>query len=130
MEKLAEERQNAWDNAAEVYEERDLLVAALARVYPSHLMQSTRMDAKGERQTVICIHSPAGQLPWTLPRRTLDKNAADDAVQASGGTLHMALADLEITPNDWDGAKTKDRLDRLRRLAHGLAPTKGNGSDV
>lgn len=93
-----QERQYAFDNQAKVYEERDLLIGALARVYPSHLMQNSRNG-----KPVLCIHTPSGQLAWTL-------HTASDR-------LRSAIADLPVTHNDWDRAKTADRLDRLEQLA-------------
>lgn len=102
----ADERKGwAWEHAAEVYRERDLLVAALARCYPSHVM------AAGKDRAAICIHTPAGQLAWMFPMRS------EGTVQANSGTLHDCLSDLPTTPNDWDKAKAADRYARLEKLA-------------
>lgn len=107
-EKLEETRQWAWDNAKEAYEERDLLIAALARAHPSHRMET------GRDRVAICIHSPVGQLAWNFPQHS------PGIPQVTGPTLREALADIEMKPNDWDGAKTAQRTERLRRLAHGM----------
>jgi hypothetical protein len=105
----------AWEHAAEIYAERDLLVCVLARLaeqtdtagYSAHVME-TRPG-----RVAICVHTPAGQLAWTFPRRAKDR----DAVQAHSGVFAECLADLPTTAGDWDGAKTVDRIARLKTLA-------------
>ena len=94
------ERQHAFDNQARIYEERDLLIGALARCYPSHRMRNSRNGKE-----TLCIHTPAGQLAWTL-------HTASDRLKA-------AIGDIGASDNDWDKAKTAERLDRLERLARG-----------
>lgn len=96
-----EQKQWAYDNQAKVYEERDLLVRALSKVYPAHLMR--HRGTSGNRKPVVCIEHPAvGQICWTLL-------GGDE--QATAMFRH-----LEWQDNDWDGHKTADRYDRLRRL--------------
>lgn len=96
--KAIERQEWAWANAAEVYRERDLLVRALSLLYPAHLMRHVGHHS-GNRKPVVCIHSPAGQLAWTIP---------DDM---AGQYSH-----LEETANDWDGCKTSERMTRLLNL--------------
>jgi hypothetical protein len=92
----AETRQQwAWEHAAEVYLERDLLIGVLTHHYPSHLMKHTH-----HRKLTVCIHTPAGQLAWTVSE-----------------SLKPLVCHLAITENDWDKAKVIERHDRLRRLA-------------
>ena len=81
---------------AEAYRERDLLVRALSKQFPSHL---SAYSNKRTDKLVVCIHTPAGQLAWTIP---------DD--------MHDAYGHLEQTPNDWDKHKTAERLARLEAL--------------
>ena len=88
----------AWAHAAEVYRERDLLVCALSKVYPSHLM---RHHSSRNQHAVVCIHTPVGQLAWTFP----------DTEWAKAHFGH-----LEWRENDWDGCKTKERFERLEKL--------------
>ncbi len=97
-ERAEKERQDAFDNQARVYEERDLLIGALARCFPSHLMRNSRNG-----KAVLCVHTPAGQLAWTI-------HSASDRLRA-------AIADLPVVENHWDRAKTDDRLNRLEVLA-------------
>lgn len=89
----------AWEHAAEVYKERDLLVRALSTVYPSHLMYRKGHQPAGAKKVVVCIHSPAGQLAWTIPKE-----------------IQPQFSHLELTANDWDGHKTADRFARLAEL--------------
>ena len=97
-----EEKQWAFDNQAKVYEERDLLVRALSKVYPAHLMRH-KGETTGNRKPVVCIvHPEVGQLCWTLL-------GGDEQAKAQ-------FRHLEWTDNDWDGHKTADRYARLRSL--------------
>lgn len=89
----------AWANAAEIYRERDLLVRALSKCHPSHLMRHVR---SGNPKPVVCIHTPAGKLAWTLPE-------GDDYAKSH-------YRHLEWTDNDWDGCKTAERFERLEAL--------------
>ncbi len=97
----AETRQQwAFDNQAEIYRERDRLIRALSKAYPSHLM---RHRGNSNPKPVVCIvHPEVGQLCWTLM-------GGDE--QAKTMFRH-----LEWTDNDWDGHKTADRNDRLDRI--------------
>lgn len=93
----------AWEHAAEVYKERDLLVRALSLLYPSHLMyRKGHQSASGPRKVVVCIHAPTGQLAWTIPE-----------------TMRASYGHLKITENDWDGHKTAIRTARLVDLKAG-----------
>jgi len=95
-----EQKQWAWDHASEVYRERDLLVGALARLYPSHRMAHTKAGGK----PTICIHTPAGQCAWALSDALAD-----------------LLDDIPLTDNDWDRAKVADRHARLEKLSRGVS---------
>ncbi len=98
----AETRQQwAFDHQAEVYRERDLLVRALSKAHPSHLMR--HKGKSGHHKPVVCIvHPEAGQMCWTL--------IGGDA-QAKELFGH-----LDWTDNDWDGHKTADRYARLAKV--------------
>lgn len=89
----------AWEHAAEIYKERDLLVRALSMQFPSHLMYRKGHQPAGAKKIIVCIHSPAGQLTWTIP-----------------DTMRAEYTHLELTANDWDGHKTADRMTRLGAL--------------
>ncbi len=96
----------AWEHQAEVYLERDLLVRVLSKMYPSHLMRHVGKGS-GNRKPVVCIHTPEGQLAWTLPGASVED--ADNFARAH-------YRHLEWRDNDWDGHKTVDRYARLRKL--------------
>ena len=86
----------AWEHLAEVYRERDLLVRALSKHFPSHLSDYSN---KRTDKLVVCIHTPAGQMAWTIPNEMIE-----------------SYAHLEKTANDWDKHKTADRFARLEAL--------------
>ena len=93
------EKEWAWGHAAEIYRERDLLVRALSKLYPSHLAPRAGHQPKGKTAWVVCIHIPGSQLAWSLPAHMLP------------------LYDhLERTDNDWDRHKTAERFERLEAL--------------
>jgi len=77
--------------------ERDLLVAVLSRIWPSHITSA------GQRKLVwtdvVCIHSPAGPLTWGLP------------VDRAHWFDH-----LERRACKWDGTGAGERGARLRAL--------------
>jgi hypothetical protein len=92
--KSAHARERRWQA------ERDLLVAVLSRIFPSHLAQPEghRMDQL--MSEIICIHSPVGQLAWGMP--------ADHA----SWFAHLKH-DRKCR---WDRHNMGDRMARLRRL--------------
>lgn len=85
---------------ANAYTERNALVAALSRMYPSHLMKhgdDPQWDP--EWLWIVCIDSPAGQLSWHL----------HDA--------HLPMfSHLVEQPNDWDGHTTEEKYARVAKL--------------
>lgn len=78
--------------------ERDLLVAVLSRLWPSHIASA------GQHQLVwtdvVCIHSPAGQLAWGLP------------VDRAHLFAHLDRDESCV----WDRHGASERAARLRRL--------------
>lgn len=51
------------------YRERDILVAALSKCFPSHLTRHVpqpREDWDDEWLNVVCVHLPAGQATWHI----------------------------------------------------------------
>lgn len=92
----------AYDNQLKIYEERDLLIRALSKVYPSHLTRNSGRKG-GAGKAVVCIHTPNnGQLAWTLL-------GGDE--QATAQFRH-----LEWTDNDWNGDTADERKQRLAGL--------------
>ena len=92
------EKEWAWEHTAEAYKERDLLVCALARRYPSHLMEHSQSSA-ARRRVVVCIHTHEGHLNFML---------TDDML--------TQLADLEMQESHWDGSKRPEKRARMYRL--------------
>jgi hypothetical protein len=90
----------AFDNQYEIYLERDLLVAALARLWPSHVMEHTHSPRSKGRRLVICIHAPFGHITWTIP----------EELEPS----YRATA--QCGENDYDGCKTTEKRERLLRF--------------
>lgn len=97
-EKEADE-QRASKNTA--YDERNRLVAVLSKLWPAHLAQHPETDTSWERDwmTIICIHSPVGQLTWHIH---------DDH--------RLLFAHLTMGESHWDGHSTEVKYARLAAL--------------
>jgi hypothetical protein len=81
------------------YEERNRVVAVLSAIWPSHLAHHPESDLTWERDwlTIVCIHSPAGQLTWHIH-----------------DSQTFLFAHLPIGENHWDGHTTEQKYQRLR----------------
>jgi len=79
------------------YQQRDILVAVFARLWPSHLAPA--QDSEEGWRYVVCVHSPKGQMAW---------HVADDELAFFRG--------LDIKPSDWDGHTSAQKTDRLIKL--------------
>jgi hypothetical protein len=92
--KSAHARERRWQA------ERDLLVAVMSRIWPSHLAQPEghRMDSL--MSEIICIHSPVGQLAWGMP---------PDHAPWFAHLKHDRTC-------RWDRHNMGDRMARLRKL--------------
>lgn len=83
------------------YTERNSVVAFLSSIYPSHLCvhDPNDTDLEDEWRTIVCIHSPCGQLTWHLHDN------------------HVPLFDhLEMDHSHWDGHSTEEKYRRLAEL--------------
>lgn len=94
---------NAKDSA---YKERNLLVAALSKVFPAHLALHPDEDTEWEDdwRTIVFIEIPVGkgkttQVSWHI--------------HESEKSLFKHLPEGR---NDWDGHDTKEKYNRLRRV--------------
>lgn len=90
----------------EAYRERNQLVSFLARLYPSHFKQHPAEDKKWEDdwRTIVCIHSPAGQMTWHIH-----------------DSEHDLFGFLNVKPDPfpdcvWDGHTTPEKYYRLSNL--------------
>jgi len=93
----------AQKNAA--YSERNQLVAALSKLFPSHLLIHPAADVTWEEgwRTIVCIHLPAGQAAWHFhdSERHLLSHLKDSDVPECAG---------------WDGHTTEEKYQRLSQL--------------
>jgi len=102
IETLREEKRAA-------YAERNRLVAALSKLWPSHLADHPADDLMwdDEWRTIVCIHSPVGQLTWHIKRGE------------KAWFAHLAKAE-----GHWDGHTTLEKYARLESLrSDAPAPT-------
>jgi hypothetical protein len=83
-----------------VYAERNALVCALSKVWPSHIAQHPEDPSwDPEWNNIVFIQSPAGQLTWHIHERELPM-----------------FAHLNPGPNNWDGHTTAEKYERLATL--------------
>lgn len=90
-----------WAGAVErdkIYAERNKLVCALSKLWPSHLAQHPASDTAWDPnwRNIVCIHAPVGQLSWHI----MDSE------------LHM-FRHLSLEQNDWDEHTTEQKYERL-----------------
>ena len=88
---------------AEVYHERDQLVAALSKHYEAHFAVDETTDH--EWRYVICIHLPTGQVTWHIH---------DSEVEL------FAHLEEQDRPQHWDGHDTDEKYRRLNALPDSL----------
>lgn len=83
------------------YRERDQLIAALSKVFPSHL---ARHEGPWEEdwRNIVCVHLPTGQATWHV----------------HDGEMPL-FAHLPEGLNHWDGHTTEEKYERLRALQRG-----------
>jgi hypothetical protein len=81
------------------YSERDMLVAALSKVFPAHLAEHEGEWEEGWR-TIVCVHLPTGQATWHV----------HDSERGWFGHLR-------VLAGHWDGHTVEEKYDRLARLA-------------
>jgi hypothetical protein len=96
-----------------VYEERNRLVALLARVYSSGISRTNIEGWDPSWHNVVYIDSPMGQLSWHYHDR--------DA--------HL-FADLDFYPGTWDGHSTEEKYGRLEQLTRNIDSMRLLGRDL
>lgn len=98
-----------------VYAERNKLVCALSKLWPSHLAQHPATDAAWDPKwrTIVCIYSPMGQLSWHI----MDSE------------LHM-FEHLPLRANEWDGHTTEEKYRRLAMLRPSTATHQTISLDI
>ena len=102
-----EGREEVMKEKDSIYHERDCVVAALSKCFPSYLAQHPKEDTEWEHdwRTIVFIELPTGQVSWHIHdnERWLFK--------------HLPFK----KGNGWDGHTTKEKYNRLNRLS----PNKG-----
>lgn len=98
-----EEERSSRDNA---YWERNQLVALVSKLYPSHLARHPDSDTTWEDdwRTIICVHSPAGQLTWHIHdnhRKYFE---------------HLNKKSEQFADCKWDGHTTQQKYRRIRNI--------------
>lgn len=83
----------------DVYAERDRLVAALSKVFPSHLARHTGDAWEDDWRTIVCIHLPTGQATWHVH-----------------DSERPWFAHLAEEPDHWDGHSTGEKYARLEQI--------------
>lgn len=89
----------------EAYAERDKVIAALTKVFPSHLTRHKETpgeDWDKEWLNVVCIHLPTGQATWH--------------VHISEMPWFDHLNGIELKCGGYDGYTTPEKYQRLFRL--------------
>lgn len=82
------------------YKERNLLVSALSKLYPSYLSTHPENEEwEDDWRTIVFIQTPAGQLSWHI--HDSEKKIFDH---------------LDYGENKWDGHSTKEKYKRLSKL--------------
>lgn len=86
----------------EVYAERDMLVAALSKMFYSHLSRHPSADLgwEAEWRNIVCIHGPHGTMTWHIHERELPWFA------------HLSYHSSCL----WDGHSTADKYWRLAKI--------------
>lgn len=89
----------AKDNA---YHERDMLVSALSKSYPSHLARHPDSDESWDDdwRTIVCVHGPTGQMTWHIQDAELP-----------------LFSHLVTGGEHWEGYTTAQKYDRLNDLS-------------
>jgi len=84
----------------DAYAERDRLVAALSKCFPSHLVQHKGADWEDDWRNIVCIHLPTGQVTWHIH---------DSEVEWFS---HLPTDEI----HNWDGHTTAEKYERLAAL--------------
>lgn len=89
----------------QVYGERDRLVCALSKLFPSHLARHPEEDKEWEDdwRWIVCIHLPAGQATWHIHDSERDW-----------------FNHLEVEKGHWDGHTTEEKYKRIEELQEEL----------
>jgi len=91
---------DAEKNRDAAYAERNKLVCALSKIWPSHLAAHGGAEPWDSQWIyIVCIHSPVGQLTWHIHNSEFSK-----------------FEHLKLESNHWDGHTTEEKYTRLASL--------------
>lgn len=98
LEAEVEKEKKSKDDA---YHERNMMVAALTKLFPSYLARHDENDKEWERDWmwIVYIELPTGQVSWHIHDSERD-----------------LFNHLEVKENKWDGHNTKRKYERLLAL--------------
>jgi hypothetical protein len=99
---VADARADERDARNAAYAERDRLVAALSKCFPSHLTRHEGDDWEDDWRNIVCIHLPAGQATWHIHDSELPW-----------------FTHLNLQAAHWDGHSTDEKYQRLADLLDG-----------
>jgi hypothetical protein len=87
------------------YHERNQLVAALSKLFPSHLLIHPAADATWEDgwRTIVCVHTPLINATWHI-----HDSERELVAHLEGSTLACA---------GWDGHSSEEKYQRLSKIA-------------
>ena len=88
------------DKLDDTYRERNIMVAALSRVYPSHFSKHDRKEKSydDDYKWIVCVHTPLGTATWHIQK--CEKKLLFD---------HLKLK-LKCK---WDGHSTEIKYNRI-----------------
>jgi hypothetical protein len=89
----------------DAYRERNLVVAALAKLFPSGIAKTDIPGWDKDWHNCVYIDLPTGQVSWHY----------------RDGEAHIFM-DLPPYPGEWDGHDTPEKYRRLIRFTMGLLP--------
>lgn len=83
------------------YSERNWLVCALSKCFPSHLCRHPESDTEWENdwRWIVCVHGPTGQMTWHIH-------------DSERSMFHH----LPVSEQHWDGHSTEEKYRRLEAL--------------
>ena len=83
------------------YAERDRLVCALSKLFPSHLQRHPESDTTWDNdwRWIVCIHAPTGPMTWHIHDSEFEW-----------------FKHLRIMRQHWDGHTTDEKYGRLEKM--------------
>lgn len=107
------------------YKERNKLVVALSKIFPSHLCRHDENDKEWENdwRWIVCIHIPTKELTVFGDSINQLSNLKDRwQIKEEQITWHIHDSEKEmfnhllVAENHWDGHTTDEKYDRLSKL--------------